>query len=134
MSGTRELVESPWRLTWRRFRKHRVALLAGTVLLLLGLACFGAPLVMDEQESLRLNLSEAKQPPSLEHPFGTTKLGRDYAVRCLYGGRISLSVGLFATLGAAVVVCSRFSVSPQTMRFVRRRKTAWSGPSMAMDR
>ena len=103
MSRVIELSESPWRLTWRRFAKHRVALLSGVVLLILGAACFGAPLLLDEQETLRLNLSEAKQAPSLEHPFGTTRLGRDYLVRCLYGGRISLMVGLFATLVAVTV-------------------------------
>ena len=101
--SARELSESPWKMTWRRFRKHRVAVASGVLLLLLFGACFGTPLVLDEQETLKLNLAEAKQPPSAEHPFGTTKLGRDYLVRCLYGGRISLAVGLFATLVAITV-------------------------------
>ena len=101
--SARELVESPWRLTWRRFRKHRIALLSGVVLLLLGIACASVPLFVGEQESLALDLPAREQPPSLEHPFGTTKLGRDYFVRCLYGGRISLAVGLFATLVAITV-------------------------------
>ena len=47
-------------MTWRRFRKHRVAVASGILLLLLFGACFGTPLILDEQETLKLNLAEAK--------------------------------------------------------------------------
>ncbi|MEM7249628.1 MAG: ABC transporter permease, partial [Acidobacteriota bacterium] len=99
----RPVVESPARMVWRRFRRHRLALLSAIVLLGLGIACLSVPLFVSEQESLQVDFSQREKPPSLAHPFGTTTLGRDYLVTCLYGGRISLEVGLFATLVAVFV-------------------------------
>ncbi len=79
-------------LIWRRFRRHPGAV-GGAILLALiflsillaGLSPYG-PNDMDMGNRL--------QPPSLKHPMGTDALGRDYLTRVLYGGRISLSVGL----------------------------------------
>ena len=47
-----------------------------------------------------INIVDASQPPSAEHPFGTDDLGRDLLARNMYGGRISLSVGVVAMLVA----------------------------------
>jgi len=55
----------------------------------------------------RANLRERNQPPSKEHWFGTDDMGRDILARTLYGGRISLSVGLVSvgiSLGIGMVL------------------------------
>ena len=86
-----------WRDAWRRLKADRAAL-AGliVVLLILLLAVAGpwlSPYAYDAQDFM-----ESNEPPSLRHWFGTDMFGRDLLVRVLYGARISLSVGLAASL------------------------------------
>jgi peptide/nickel transport system permease protein len=79
---------------WKRFRRHPGAV-AGTIVFLL--LIIGVTFVFlspyDPEISDMINRF---QPPSLEHPFGTDALGRDLLTRVLYGGRISIVVGLMA--------------------------------------
>ena len=49
------------------------------------------------------NVSQMNQPPSLDHLFGTDNVGRDYFARVLYGGRISLLVGVLAMLASVLI-------------------------------
>lgn len=79
---------------WRRFRRHRLALAGLIVLALIVLAVALAGLSPYDPSST--NLRARFQGPSLAHPFGTDDLGRDTLTRVLYGGRISLLVGLLA--------------------------------------
>ena len=51
----------------------------------------------------RPDMSETLQPPSLQHPFGTDQLGRDLLTRCLYGGRVSLTVGFLVVMITLVI-------------------------------
>lgn len=79
-------------LAWKRFRRHPGALAGAIVLTILILASVFAHLSpYDPEES---DIKNRYQPPSLEHPFGTDGLGRDLLTRTLYGGRVSLFVGL----------------------------------------
>jgi peptide/nickel transport system permease protein len=90
---------------WRRFFRHRLAFFSLTFLLLLCLVSVAAPLVefwLGVDGNL-VDLFNAKQRPSLQHPLGTDELGRDLLVRLLYGGQVSLVVGLAAALCAAVI-------------------------------
>jgi peptide/nickel transport system permease protein len=83
------------RLVIRRFFKHRlagVAIAALLTLILLATFAFLSPYSPTEQ-----NPSNSFQKPNLEHWFGTDELGRDIFTRILYGGRVSLAVGLFST-------------------------------------
>jgi peptide/nickel transport system permease protein len=84
-----------WRLAFERFRAHRPALVGIGVLSLLGLLSAAVPLISpyDPEKTALLLIYE---PPSATHPFGTDGLGRDLATRILYGGRVSLAVGLLA--------------------------------------
>jgi len=92
----------PWTEAWRRFRKHRLAVLSTAILLVLIAGVLLGPLVwtvpIDE-----IDFSARLQGPSSEHPFGTDDLGQDLLARILYGGRISLAVG-FAAMAVAVLV------------------------------
>ncbi len=83
-------------MVWRRFRRHPGAI-AGTIMLsIILLAVILAPL--SPYDPLRSDIANRLQPPSLEHPFGTDQLGRDMLTRCLYGGRVSLSVGFLVVI------------------------------------
>ncbi|WP_235691862.1 ABC transporter permease [Elioraea tepida] len=93
---------SLWGEAWRRFRKHRLAVVSAVLLSIIILAVLAGPLVwtvpIDE-----IDFRARLQGPSWEHPFGTDDLGRDLLARMLYGGRISLAVGFAAMLVAVVV-------------------------------
>jgi peptide/nickel transport system permease protein len=97
--------QSVGRLLWRRFLGHRLALASLLVLLLLAAIILAAPLVEWALglDAKRVDLLARFAPPSAAHPLGTDELGRDLLLRLLYGGRISLAVGLAAALGAAVI-------------------------------
>ena len=82
-----------------------MALASAAVLAVLSLAAAGAPLIaawlaLDPNE---VDLLARYAPPSAAHPLGTDELGRDVALRLLYGGRVSLLVGLSTALIAAVI-------------------------------
>jgi len=93
---------SPWAEAWRRFKRHRLAYWSLWVLGLMVLAVLLGPLVY----KVGINDVDFKArlaPPGGGHPFGTDDLGRDLLARMLYGGRISLAVGLAAMLMAITV-------------------------------
>lgn len=80
---------------WRRFKKNRLALIGMALIivmiLLSAFSSFIAPYHFDEQ-----NYYETFQSPSLQHPCGTDNLGRDVFSRLLYGGRVSLTIGIIS--------------------------------------
>src|SRR6185436_9761012 len=96
-------VLGPSQLAWRRFRKHKAALLAlGGIVLLLFYIWFGGMLfargvcaptgkyVMAEAFANCNDTAVKLQPPSRAHPFGTDSIGRDILARTIFGGQISL--------------------------------------------
>jgi peptide/nickel transport system permease protein len=83
-------------LTWRRFRRHRMAIFGSVTLLLIIIYAFGGMLVFSEADANRTETGNALQPPSSEHPFGTDTIGRDILARTIYGGQISIIIGLTA--------------------------------------
>ncbi len=96
---------SPAGILWRRFLEHRLALGSLLVLILFAAAALAAPVIEQllGHDATLVDLFNAKQPASLAHPLGTDELGRDLLLRLLYGGRVSLTVGLVAALCAAVI-------------------------------
>ncbi|MFQ6016930.1 MAG: ABC transporter permease [Kiloniellaceae bacterium] len=92
-------------ILWRRFLRHRVALGSLIVLVILAALSLAAPLVEAALglDATRVDLLGLKQPPSAGHPLGTDELGRDLLLRLLYGGRVSLLVGIAAALCAALI-------------------------------
>src|ERR1700761_3385806 len=93
---------SPWGEAWRRFRRHRMAAISLGVLALLVAAVVLGPFLW-RMPIDAIDFSATMQGPSLAHPFGTDDLGQDLLARMLYGGRISLAVGI-AAMGMAVLV------------------------------
>ncbi|QWG12370.1 ABC transporter permease [Bradyrhizobium sediminis] len=93
---------SPWRETWRRYRRHRPATVSAVLLLVLILAVVLGPFVWRVAIN-EIDITAGLQGPSLAHPFGTDDLGQDILARMIYGGRISLAVGLAAMMVAVIV-------------------------------
>src|SRR5437660_477907 len=88
--------------TWRRFRRHQLAVASIGILALMMLAVAFGPLV-GQVPITDIDFSAQLTSPSWTHPLGTDDLGQDLLARMLYGGRISLSVGLTAMLVAVFV-------------------------------
>ena len=83
-------------LAWRRFRRHRMAIFGAILMILIVLYTFGGMLIFSEADANFVETGVRLQPPSLEHPFGTDTIGRDILVRTIYGGQISIIIGLTA--------------------------------------
>ncbi|NJN19017.1 MAG: ABC transporter permease [Oscillochloris sp.] len=90
---------SPWARSWRRFRRHRLAMAGLLIIVVLVIAAF----LGSEEAALTANLRARNLPPSLEYPFGTDRTGRDVLARTLVGGRVSLSVGFVAVFFSLVI-------------------------------
>jgi peptide/nickel transport system permease protein len=86
---------SPARDAWRRFCRHRLALVSLFVLGATVVAILLGPLVWTVAIN-DIDFAARLEGPSAAHPFGTDDLGQDLLARLLYGGRISLAVGLAA--------------------------------------
>src|SRR5919198_3357799 len=87
---------------WRRFRRHRLAMVGAAVLIMLVVAVIAGPFVY----RIAINEIDFKaklKAPSWTHPLGTDDLGQDLLARMIYGGRISLAVGVAAMLIALIV-------------------------------
>jgi oligopeptide transport system permease protein len=97
-----EAGSSLWQDAWVKLRKNRLAICGLVVLLLLGLVSLLTPWIAPygyEEQNLILGAS----PPSAEHWLGTDIFGRDMLTRIMYGGRVSLTVGLIATAVALMI-------------------------------
>jgi peptide/nickel transport system permease protein len=96
---------SPGTLVLHRFTRHHLAVVSGLILIVLGVLVLAAPLfeIWISSNVDTINLLNRFGPPSLNHPLGTDELGRDVLIRLLYGGRVSLLVGLTAALSASLI-------------------------------
>jgi peptide/nickel transport system permease protein len=87
---------------WWKFRSRSTTLIGLLILVILYLSCWGAPL-LTRYDPVEFNLTDRIQPPSREHLMGTDRYGRDIFSRILYGGRLSMNVGIIAVLLAAAM-------------------------------
>jgi peptide/nickel transport system permease protein len=85
-------------LAWRRFRRHKMAVAGIFILVLLVAYCTIGALFVSEEYANYTDTSLRLQPPSAEHIFGTDTVGRDIFARTIYGGQISLLIGLTAMI------------------------------------
>jgi len=90
-------------MAWRRFRRHKLAMSSLAMLLILVLFLFGGTLFYSEADANFNDTTRRLEPPSVEHPFGTDTIGRDVLARTIYGGQISLLIGLTAVIVQVVV-------------------------------
>ncbi|HTI80208.1 MAG TPA: ABC transporter permease [Acetobacteraceae bacterium] len=93
---------TPWTEAWRRFCRHRLAVASSVLLLVMILAVVFGPFVWRVQIN-EIDFAAMLNGPSWAHPLGTDDLGQDLLARMLYGGRVSLSVGL-AAMAVSVIV------------------------------
>ncbi len=99
-----ELVEgsSLWKDAWARLRKNKVAVGSLFAFAFIFLFCFVGPFLSPYDANAQ-DLFAGAEGPSVEHWFGTDTLGRDLMVRVMEGGRISLLIGLVATVVALAI-------------------------------
>jgi oligopeptide transport system permease protein len=93
---------SPWRDATTRLRRNRAAVVSAVILGLIALACVFGPMLSD-YELDAIDWEKIQTPPDADHWFGTDGNGRDLLVRVLTGGRISLALGIAATLVAVAI-------------------------------
>jgi peptide/nickel transport system permease protein len=93
---------SPGLEAWRRFRRHRLAVASGLVLIVMVLVIMLGSFVWSVPIN-EIDFTARLQEPSWAHPLGTDDLGQDLLARMIYGGRISLAVGLAAMFVAITV-------------------------------
>ncbi len=109
--------DSLWVEAARRFRRHRLAMVGVLILAVMVAAVLVGPIVyrvpIDE-----IDFKAKLKAPLWAHPFGTDDLGQDLLARMLYGGRISLSVGVVAMLIGVCVGTAVGSISGQLGGFV----------------
>jgi peptide/nickel transport system permease protein len=95
---------TPAQLAWMRFKRSKLALLGVVMLAVIVLLAALAPWIAPHGQN-EIDLFSIKAPPSREHLLGTDALGRDVLSRLLYGGRMSLAIGV-----AAAVICSAVGI------------------------
>jgi peptide/nickel transport system permease protein len=101
-----EPVRGQWSLFWRRFRRHRLAVVSSVFLAFIFIVAALAPIIAPydpNQTDLQLARFGRPASPSLAHPMGSDQVGRDLLSRIMYGARVSLVVGFLAT-GVAITV------------------------------
>ncbi len=102
--GEVKKARSPWSDARRRFLRNKAAVLSLLILAVVAAACVFGPLLLPHDFDTA-DWDSMSQPPTLKnmHWWGTDASGRDLLVRCLIGGRISLMVGLLATLASVAL-------------------------------
>jgi peptide/nickel transport system permease protein len=128
---------SIWQIALRRFLKHRMAVLGVILLVLVAVYCIGGTLLFSEGYANEVTLADKYQPPNTTHLFGTDSVGRDLMARTIYGGQISLMIGIFSvtisiTLGTLVGVISGYFGGWVDSIFMRFTEALLSIPALVL--
>ena len=113
MAGAPSLIQSvPF---WVRFRRNGMAVIGASMLVLALAVAIGAPLIApyDPKAQTRVTIDDIYAPPNAEHALGTDDAGKDVLSNFIYGSRVSLTVGLFASfisivIGGAIGIAAGF--------------------------
>ncbi|MBU6485743.1 MAG: glutathione ABC transporter permease GsiD [Betaproteobacteria bacterium] len=98
-----ERVRTPWSEFWRKFRRQKVALVAGAFVLMLVVVAIAAPWIVPYDAETYFDYDALNAAPSLAHLFGVDSLGRDIFSRIVMGARISLAAGFLSVAVGSVV-------------------------------
>lgn len=123
-------------IIWENFKRHKIAVVASVLLMIIALACFAAPIVAPYKFDA-INLSAIRNPPSAGHWMGTDDLGRDLLTRILYGGRISIMIGILSALvgtglGALIGAVAGFYGGQTDNMLMRFTDIAYSIPTLPL--
>ncbi len=88
---------TPGKIIWKRFRRNKTAMFGLVIIIILILISVMAP-ALSTHDRDAFNLANKQLAPSADHWLGTDNIGRDIYTRVLWGGRVSLTVGLMASL------------------------------------
>lgn len=88
---------SNFKIAKEKFFRHKLAVVASIILIVLAILCYLAPIIAP-YEFDAIDLSKIRRPPGAGHLLGTDALGRDLFTRLLFGGRISITIGIAAAL------------------------------------
>src|SRR6478735_6145443 len=117
LAGARAPAKPPRSEAWRRFRRHQLALLGTLILAVIVIAVMAGPWIWKLPVN-EIDFGARLEGPSWKHPFGTDDLGQDLLARMLYGGRISIAVGLASMVVAIVVGTIIGAVAGMSRRWV----------------
>jgi glutathione transport system permease protein len=98
-----ERVRTPWSEFWRKFKRQKVAMVAGAFVIVLVIVAIAAPWIAPFDAENYFDYDALNARPSLAHWFGVDALGRDIFSRILMGARVSLTAG-FLAVGAGAIV------------------------------
>jgi peptide/nickel transport system permease protein len=104
-----EKASGMWTITWRRFRRSKLAVIALIYVGFVSLMAVFSPVIARSSKSLipfgpnDIDVAHRLHPPDAQHRFGTDELGRDVLARMIHGARVSLTVGFLATAMALIV-------------------------------
>ena len=95
-AATAVQIQTPARRAWRRFLSHRLAVGSSIFMIVVVLGVFPLATVVAPISPVRTALRAVRQAPSASHLLGTDMIGRDVWSRLIYGGRVSIAVGMIA--------------------------------------
>lgn len=129
-------VVSQGTIIWENFKRHKIALVASFVFIFIAVVCFAAPIIAPYKFDA-INLKAIRMPPTLGHWMGTDDLGRDLLTRILYGGRISILIGIMSAvvgtvLGALVGAIAGFYGGRLDNVLMRFTDIAYSIPTLPL--
>ena len=129
-------VPAPTGLVWIRLKRHRLAIASFGVVVVIAAACVAAPLIVPYAFD-DIDLASIREAPSAAHWMGTDDLGRDLLTRILYGGRVSILIGLLAAVigtgvGASVGAVAGFYGGRVDNALMRLTDVAYSIPTLPL--
>ena len=136
MSEGRVTAVSRSSVAWRRLKRHRLAMASLAVVVAIGVVCALAP-VLAPYDFDAIDLGSIRQAPSPAHWMGTDDLGRDLLTRVLFGGRISILIGVLSALigtgfGSAVGAVGGYYGGRVDNLLMRLTDVAYSIPTLPL--
>ena len=136
LDGVETKILSQGQLAWGQFKRHKIALIAIFVFSIIAVLCFLAPTIAP-YEFDGIDLKYRKAPPSIAHYMGTDSLGRDMYTRILFGGRISITIGIFSAVvgtltGVLIGTLAGFYGGKLDNALMRFTDIAYSIPSLPL--